>query len=246
MSAAASDVTARREPFHGLPADYHIDIVGNQRDRGHFAVVSRYLTAATVLCDIGCASGAWLEIFAAKIASGVGVDYSPEQLAKARQRLAGVRNVELRHEDATQLTLPSARFDVVISFDTLVLIPDVDAALGQIARILRPGGAAILGIMGKRNLGGRYWQRWHREHGRFGASMFTREELAASLDRHGMDLVEAVSLGGVLTQVQFLPGLRRSALVMPYVGPLDRWVSRLSFLSPYAGGWRVVACRRRS
>ncbi|WP_374441022.1 methyltransferase domain-containing protein [Stella sp.] len=50
----------------------------------------------------------------------------------------------IRHEDLTCLTLPTATLDAVISLDVLEHVPDYRAALGEIRRVLRPGGHAIM------------------------------------------------------------------------------------------------------
>ncbi len=50
----------------------------------------------------------------------------------------------LRHEDVTQLSFPDARFDIVGSFDVLEHVPDYRRALRELARVIKPGGHAIL------------------------------------------------------------------------------------------------------
>ena len=44
------------------------------------------------------------------------------------------------HQDLTALTLPSDRFDLVTTNEVLEHVPDLDAALGELARVLKPGG----------------------------------------------------------------------------------------------------------
>jgi len=46
----------------------------------------------------------------------------------------------LRHEDLTALTFADGSFDIVLSFDVLEHIPDYRQALGEIARVVAPGG----------------------------------------------------------------------------------------------------------
>lgn len=47
------------------------------------------------------------------------------------------------HQDLTALDLPSGRFDIVTTNEVLEHVPDLDAALREIARVLRPGGVHI-------------------------------------------------------------------------------------------------------
>ncbi len=50
----------------------------------------------------------------------------------------------IRHEDLTSLTFPDASFDIAISFDCMEHIPNYQRAIGQLYRILRPGGYALM------------------------------------------------------------------------------------------------------
>ena len=74
----------------------------------------------------------------------VGVDMTPAMLEKARTGAAdaGRDNVEFRQGYGEQLPVPDAWADVVISNGVLNLMPDKRAALGEMARVLKPGGSA--------------------------------------------------------------------------------------------------------
>lgn len=75
----------------------------------------------------------------------VGVDLSPEMLQIARRRADDVgRDVDLRDGDAHDLDLEDASFDSVVSTFSLCNIPDIDQALREMHRVLRPGGRLIL------------------------------------------------------------------------------------------------------
>jgi SAM-dependent methyltransferase len=52
----------------------------------------------------------------------------------------------MRQMDLTRLTLPNADRDLIIAYHVLEHIPDDGAALREIARVLRPGGVALLEV----------------------------------------------------------------------------------------------------
>ena len=66
-------------------------------------------------------------------------DYSP---GAAPGEVVG----DIRSEDLTQLTYPDASFDLVLTSETLEHVPDLDAALREIHRILVPGGRHVFTI----------------------------------------------------------------------------------------------------
>ncbi len=78
-----------------------------------------------------------------------GVELSSGMLARAQAR---ARNLDgdpagshdLRLGDAQHLDFPDATFDTVLATLTLCSIPDAQAAVGEMARVLRPGGRLIL------------------------------------------------------------------------------------------------------
>jgi ubiquinone/menaquinone biosynthesis C-methylase UbiE len=74
-----------------------------------------------------------------------GVDLSPAMLALARDRAGATgREVALREADAQALPFPDASFDTVVCTLSLCAIPDHRAAIGEMHRVLRPGGRLLL------------------------------------------------------------------------------------------------------
>ena len=67
----------------------------------------------------------------------LGVDHSASALATARQ-LAG--NLPCRFEQAHLPPLPEGRFEVVFLLETMLAFPDKEALMGEVARVLEPGG----------------------------------------------------------------------------------------------------------
>jgi ubiquinone/menaquinone biosynthesis C-methylase UbiE len=64
-------------------------------------------------------------------------------LRRAGER--GLTNIEPTRGDAQALPYPDATFDGAYLVTVLGEIPDQDAALGELARVLRPGGRMVVG-----------------------------------------------------------------------------------------------------
>jgi len=73
-----------------------------------------------------------------------GVDISEPLLAVARSHCAHQSWVEFRHADATRLPFADHAFDAAVSIQVLEYVRDVDAALAEIHRVLRPGGRVVI------------------------------------------------------------------------------------------------------
>lgn len=98
-----------------------------------------------VVLDLGCGAGTDLLIAAQMAGRGgraIGVDMTPAMLERARASAAemGLANVELRESLIESLPVEDASVDVVISNGVIDLVPDKDAVLDEIGRVLRPGG----------------------------------------------------------------------------------------------------------
>lgn len=98
-----------------------------------------------VVVDLG--SGAGNDCFIARAETGdtgkvIGIDFTPAMIAKARENAEklGFHNVEFRQGDIDDIPMTSGMADVVVSNCVLNLVPDKDAVVKEIYRILKPGG----------------------------------------------------------------------------------------------------------
>ena len=106
--------------------------------------LGRIEPGAAVL-DLGCGAGTDLLIAAQMTGPTgrvIGVDMTSAMLERARASADEMRmeNVELHESLIESLPLDDASVDVVISNGVIDLVPDKDAVLDEIDRVLRPGG----------------------------------------------------------------------------------------------------------
>jgi ubiquinone/menaquinone biosynthesis C-methylase UbiE len=86
-------------------------------------------------------------------------DTKPGRVAAAAVRAAsgwGLQNVVAAEGDARSLPYAENRFDGAFLVATLGEVPDQDAALRELARVIRPGGRLVVGEL----FGDPYWVRF--------------------------------------------------------------------------------------
>ena len=98
-----------------------------------------------VVVDLG--SGAGNDCFIARHETGdtgkvIGIDFTPAMIDKARQNAEtrGFNNVEFRQGDIENMPITSNAADVIVSNCVLNLVPNKDAVIKEIYRVLKPGG----------------------------------------------------------------------------------------------------------
>lgn len=99
------------------------------------------------ILDVGCGLGFYLTELADEVGPDgavTGIDRSEQMLAYAKEKIAGMPNASLLVGEATELPVPDASFDAAISVQVLEYVADLEAALAELYRALRPGGRAVL------------------------------------------------------------------------------------------------------
>ena len=110
------------------------------------ATAALRLTPGDTLVDLACGRGGYgLEVAARTGARLVGVDFSAEAVRQAREQ-AQQRGTtaEFRVGDLAASGLDSGSADAVLCVDAIHFAPEPAAAYREIARILAPGGRAVL------------------------------------------------------------------------------------------------------
>jgi ubiquinone/menaquinone biosynthesis C-methylase UbiE/DNA-binding transcriptional ArsR family regulator len=142
------------------------------------------------LLDLGTGTGRMLELFAANAERGLGLDMSLDMLALARARLdrAGLKNCSVRQGNIYDLALPRDSFDVVIIHQVLHFLDDSPRAIGEAARVLRPGGRLLVVDFAPHDL---EFLREEHAHRRLG---FAAEAVTQWLEGAGLNLVRQETL----------------------------------------------------
>lgn len=109
------------------------------------------VAAGSAVLDVGCGTGIVARRAAARVGaagSTVGIDINDAMLEEARRAAAGAHPpVDWRRGDAAELPFDDGTFDVVLSQQALQFVPDPSAVLGEMHRVLRPGGRAALAVL---------------------------------------------------------------------------------------------------
>ena len=239
------------------------------------AVEARLMGAVPLehpVLDVGCGDGHFASV-AYREPIDVGLDPMGRDLREAAARVPEVY-LQVVKGDATAMPFEDGTFATVVSNCVIEHIPNVDAALREIGRVLQPGGTFattlpsehypdfLLGATAARKLGlkragaayGAFFNRIsHHEH--VDPPEAWRERLAAA----GLDMVEH--------RYYFSPVAHRTFDLAHYIGvpnlitkrlfgrwvvhpvqawPLERWYRRY-FEEPYpeVGAYQFVRCVRR-
>ncbi len=109
------------------------------------ALVLREIPETEVLADLGCGTGELLPDFAAKCRRVIGVDSSPEMLARAREEAFGKdRNIELRLGELEHLPLGDGEAGAAVLNMVLHHVSLPASGIQEAARVLQPQGLLLI------------------------------------------------------------------------------------------------------
>lgn len=91
--------------------------------------------------DVGCGEGRFCRLLRKNGVATTGIDPTPELLEYARKKDPGGTYEKALAE---QLPYGDGSFDLVVSYLTLIDIPDYRTAIAEMARVLRPGGTLLI------------------------------------------------------------------------------------------------------
>ncbi len=101
--------------------------------------------APALIADLGCGTGSLTVLMAAAGHAVTGLDIAPQMISAARAKAtAAGLSPRFVISDAADPALTAGSFDVVLARHVLWAMPDIDAALSQWIRLLKPRGVLIL------------------------------------------------------------------------------------------------------
>ncbi|MFF0492737.1 class I SAM-dependent methyltransferase [Nocardia sp. NPDC004068] len=116
------------------------------------AVRAADVRAGQHAADVGFGGGVGLSLLLERVGdTGTvhGVDLAPDMVARARSRFVseiGAGRLRLLTGSLTELPLADAGLDALITANTVYFVPDLTPVAAELARVLRPGGRAVVAI----------------------------------------------------------------------------------------------------
>lgn len=200
--------------------------------------------------EIGAGMGTDLAQFAKNGAIVTDVDLSSGHLALAKESFA-LRGLEgsFVHQDAERIPFPDDTFDVVYTNGVIHHTPNTQSVIGEIFRVLKPGGKAIVMVYAENSL--HYWRNLVGWHGMVLGKLATRSigdvmsetvELSASGARPLVKVYTAKRLRAMFSAFEDISVVKRQ-LTPPEVPRLLGWIPAGTLEKVM--GWNLVLKARK-
>lgn len=129
--------------------------------------------------DVGCGTGLSLRQFRLKPTAVTGVDILPAAIERCQEILPGGRFIQA---DAAELPLEDRSFDLALALDIIEHVPKETCPLGEIFRVLKPGGHLIVSVPAFKRLFSL------RDRGAGHLRRYDKSELVAILEAAGFSI----------------------------------------------------------
>ncbi len=219
---------------------WYMTPLGAYEDELERALVFRHVVdirGKTVL-DVGCGTGLYSIRLAEAGADVTAVDISPKMIEIARSKAQDRgQYIWFDQADMAQLPYPNRTFDMVVSITALEFAGDQLQALMEMARVLRPGGKLVVGVLNNDSP----WADARRERAKREESIYGSAHFVSSSDLRL--LFHRTGTFGALTMESCVYTLPTEETVQ------DRSASRRELLGrlfrPLTGAFLVGTARKR-
>lgn len=171
------------------------------------------------ILDVGCGDAALAVALAKRGAIVTGVDADPRMLAagRARAEASGVA-VQLLQGDVRALPFPDGSFDLVLAVTVLCFVDDAARAVGEMGRVLAPGGRLLIGELGRWSL----WAAKRRVSGWLGSRVWRTATFRSAHSLKGLVTEAGLAVTGVHGAVYYPPFGAMAALL----AGCDAWIGK--------------------
>lgn len=219
----------------------------NERHRGYHAFLDEAEVNAVAelvrdrdVLEVGCGTGLILSRLASIARQAVGADLSAGMLEKARGR-----GLSVVQANALNLPFPDATFDAAVSFKVLAHIEDIRGAVGEMCRVVKPGGivaaefynshsirSLIKSLKNPSSIGG----------GVVDTDVYTRYDSVSRAVSYFPDDMEPVGVRGIRTVIPVA-----AVMKIPVVERALAWQDGIVGRTPFGrlGGFIVVIARKK-
>ena len=220
-----------------------------RRRHGYHALLDRIQAdvvpsgAALRVLEAGCGTGLVLECLRARGARDVfGVDLSAGMLGVAREQGERVAQASV-----TDLPFPDATFDAAFSFKVLAHVPDVQRAVAEMARVVKPGGTIVAEFYNRHSLRGFRWRLKKlvggesTGGGQRETELFTRYDAVEAMKGYLPPGTELVAIRGAMVVTP-----AAAAFDVPGLSTILSFIETRAAASPLAryGGFVMLVARR--
>lgn len=133
----------------------HQKYSANKQPYGEWIAEHYHIQPGMKVLELGCGTGSiWNEPkrWLPDTASLLLTDFSEGMLAAARANVPMRPNIAFAQVDIQAIPYPDDSFDLIIANAMLYHVPDLDKALGEVARVLKPGGRLVCSTSGENGI----------------------------------------------------------------------------------------------
>jgi ubiquinone/menaquinone biosynthesis C-methylase UbiE len=131
-----------QEFFDSAAADWDLKYAAEDLERLSHIVDRLGIKRGMDIVDLGCGTGVLFDMLRRKVGpkgSVTGIDFALQMAARAHRNFP-FDNVNVVDADASGLPFADRSFDIAVAFASFAHFADKERSIGEIHRVLRPGG----------------------------------------------------------------------------------------------------------